>query len=70
MRHPLFCVVLLLSSALVSLVHANTPQNMTPGEIARLPAYCVDTQGMGPNNGTPSAPTSLLFTLFVSLFSP
>lgn len=36
---------------------SNTPQNMTPGEIARLPAYCVDAQGMSPNSGTPSAPT-------------
>ena len=51
----------LLCSFLLSLgcaaAYSNTPQNMTPGEIARLPAYCADAQGMSPNSGTPSAPT-------------
>jgi tetratricopeptide (TPR) repeat protein len=54
MRYSLLCSFIVLWS---SLAHSNTPQNMTPGEIARLPAYCVDTQGMSPNSGTPSAPT-------------
>ncbi len=54
MRNHLLSISVLLWS---TVVQANTPQNMTPGEISRLPSYCADAQGMAPNSGTPSAPT-------------
>jgi tetratricopeptide (TPR) repeat protein len=46
--------------AISTAAQANTPQNMTLGEIARLPPYCIDAQGMDPRpgaQGTPDAPT-------------
>lgn len=56
LRHSLLCSFLL--SLGCTAAYSNTPQNMTAGEIARLPAYCADAQGMAPNSGTPSAPTA------------
>lgn len=47
-------VALLVSC--VQMAEANTPQNITPGEISRLPEYCPHSITFSPR-GTPDAPT-------------